>query len=117
MSEPEIRKEANNQVSIALAGIKDPKAAASIIGSTGQLFMLDYTGTLEPIVSKSASGQASYRPTLYALLNAAKNRPNTHYYEGSHARAVVRVRREDAQARCSTRSASRSRRAPPRSSC
>ena len=48
VSEPEIRKEANNQVSIALAGIKDPKAAASIIGSTGQLFMLDYTGTLEP---------------------------------------------------------------------
>ncbi len=83
VSEPEIRKEANNQVSIALAGIKDPKAAASIIGSTGQLFMLDYTGTLEPVVSKSASGQASYRPSLYALLNAAKNRPNTHYYEGS----------------------------------
>src|SRR3954447_22930047 len=83
VSEPEIRKKANNQVSIALAGIKDPKAAASIIGSTGQLFMLDYTGTLEPVVSKSASGQASYRPSLYALLNAAKNRPNTHYYEGS----------------------------------
>ena len=83
VSEPEIRKEANNQVSIALAGIKDPKAAASIIGSTGQLCMLDYTGTLEPIVSKSASGQASYRPSLYALLNAAKNRPNTHQYEGA----------------------------------
>ena len=83
VSEPEIRKEANNQVSIALAGIKDPKAAASIIGSTGQLYMLDYTGTLEPIVSKSASGTATYRPSLYALLKAAKNRPNTHYYEGS----------------------------------
>ena len=83
VSEPEIRKEANNEVSIALAGIKDPKAAASIIGSTGQLYMLDYTGTLEPIVSKSASGTASYRPTLYALLKAAQNRPNTHYYEGS----------------------------------
>ena len=83
MSEPEIRKEAGNQVSIALAGIKDPKAAASIIGSTGQLYMLDYTGTLEPIVSKSATGTASYRPTLYALLNAAKNRPNTHPYDGA----------------------------------
>ncbi len=83
VSEPEIRKEAGNEVSIALAGIKDPKAAASIIGSTGQLFMIDYTGTLEPIVSKSASGSVSYRPTLYALLNAAENRPNTRYYEGS----------------------------------
>ena len=62
VSEPEIRKEANNQVSIALAGIKDPKAAASIIGSTGQLYMLDYTGTLEPIVSKSASGSAVVPP-------------------------------------------------------
>jgi SecD/SecF fusion protein len=80
VSEPEIRKEAGNEVSIALAGIKDPKAAASIIGSTGQLYMLDYTGTLEPIVSKSATGTASYRPTLYALLKAAKNRPSTHYY-------------------------------------
>ena len=83
VSEPEIRKEAGNEVSIALAGIKDPKAAASIIGSTGQLYMLDYTGTLEPIVSKSATGEASYRPTLYALLNAAKNRPNTHPYDGA----------------------------------
>src|SRR6478672_10637102 len=83
VSEPEIRKEANNEVSIALAGIKDPKAAASIIGSTGQLYMLDYTGTLEPIVSKSASGTASYRPSLYALLKAAKNRPNTHPYAGA----------------------------------
>jgi SecD/SecF fusion protein len=83
VSEPEIRKEANNQVSIALAGIKDPKAAASIIGSTGQLWMLDYTGTLERTVSKSASGTASYRPSLYALLKAAKNRPNTHPYPGA----------------------------------
>ncbi len=62
MSEPEIRKEAGNEVSIALAGIKDPKAAASIIGSTGQLYMLDYTGTLEPIVSKSASGHGLLPP-------------------------------------------------------
>ncbi len=83
VSEPEIRKEAGNEVSIALAGIKDPKAAASIIGSTGQLYMLDYTGTLEPIVSKSATGTASYRPTLYALLKAAQNRPDTHYYSAS----------------------------------
>jgi SecD/SecF fusion protein len=83
VSEPEIRKEANNEVSIALAGIKDPKAAASIIGSTGQLYMLDYSGTLEPVVSKSASGTASYRPSLYALLKAAKNRPDTHFYNGS----------------------------------
>jgi SecD/SecF fusion protein len=83
VSEPEIRKEANNQVSIALAGVKDPKAAASIIGSTGELYMLDYDGALEPVVSKSASGSASFRPSLYALLTAAKNRPNTHYYAGS----------------------------------
>jgi SecD/SecF fusion protein len=83
VSEPEIRKEANNEVSIALAGVKDPKAAASIIGSTGQLYMLDYQGTLEPTVSASASGQTNYRPSLYALLKAAQNRPNHHYYEGS----------------------------------
>jgi SecD/SecF fusion protein len=83
VSEPEIRKEANNEVSIALAGVKDPKAAASIIGSTGKLYMLDYQGSLEPTVSASASGQTNYRPTLYALLKAAQNRPNHHYYAGS----------------------------------
>ena len=83
VSEPEIRKEAGDEVSIALAGIKDPKAAAAIIGSTGQLWMIDYTGQLEPIVSKSATGTASYRPTLYALLKAAQNRPDTHPYEGA----------------------------------
>ena len=80
VSEPEIRKEAGNEVSIALAGIKDPKAAASIIGSTGQLYMLDYNGDLEPIVSKSTSGTANYRASLYDLLKAAQNRPNTHPY-------------------------------------
>src|ERR1700710_1997742 len=48
VSEPEIRKEAGNEVSIALAGIKDPKAAASIIGSTGQLWMRAYTRALAP---------------------------------------------------------------------
>jgi len=80
VSEPEIRKEAGNEVSIALAGIKDPKAAASIIGSTGQLYMLDYNGDLEPIVSKSTSGTANYRASLYDLLKAAQHRPNTHPY-------------------------------------
>ncbi len=99
VSEPEIRKEAGNEVSIALAGIKDPKAAASIIGSTGQLYMLDYDGTLEPIVSKSASGTASYRPTLYALLKAAKNRPDTHPYAGATPEQWYAFDAEDAQAR------------------
>ena len=45
--------------------------------------MIDYTGQLEPIVSKSATGTASYRPTLYALLKAAQNRPDTHPYDGA----------------------------------
>ena len=117
VSEPEIRKEANNEVSIALAGIKDPKAAASIIGSTGQLYMLDYTGTLEPIVSKSASGTASYRPSLYALLKAAKNRPNTHYYAGSTPEQWYAFDAKTHKRLAQHASASRSRRAPPRSNC
>ena len=116
VSEPEIRKEAGNQVSIALAGIKDPKAAASIIGSTGQLYMLDYTGTLEPIVSKSATGTASYRPTLYALLNAAKNAPTRIPTTARRRSSGTRSTRRRTNA-CSTRSGSRSRRAHPRSSC
>ena len=116
VSEPEIRKEAGSEVSIALAGIKDPRAAASIIGSTGQLYMLDYTGSLEPIVSRSATGTASYRGD--ALRAAQRGQEPARYapLRRRHGCAVVRVRHARPTDACSTPSGSRSRPAPRRRS-
>jgi Preprotein translocase subunit SecD len=37
VSEPEIRKQGNNQIVIQIAGIHDPAAAAKLIGKTAQL--------------------------------------------------------------------------------
>src|SRR4051812_4376041 len=42
VSEPEIRKQGNNQIVIQLAGVHDPAAAAKLIGTTAQLMMFDF---------------------------------------------------------------------------
>src|SRR4026208_992243 len=41
VAEPEIRTQGNDQISIQLPGVKDPAAAASIIGKTAQLALVD----------------------------------------------------------------------------
>ena len=100
VSEPEIRKEAGNQVSIALAGIKDPKAAASIIGSTGQLYMLDYDRHARADRLEERERHGHLPPDRSTRCSRPpRTGPNTHPYDGRDARAVVRVRQEDAQAR------------------
>ena len=77
VSEPEIRKEAGNRITIALAGIKDKAQATRIIGSTAALVFTDLENSLTPGVSSSVAGGGSASPkkTLYDLLVAAKNLP------------------------------------------
>ena len=41
VSEPEIRKQGSDQIVIQLPGIKDPAAAAQVIGKTAQLELYD----------------------------------------------------------------------------
>ena len=41
VSEPEIRTQGNDQIAIQLPGVKDPAAAAAIIGKTAQLELFD----------------------------------------------------------------------------
>ena len=41
VTEPEIRTQGNNQIVIQLPGVKDPQAAAKIIGTTAQLELYD----------------------------------------------------------------------------
>jgi SecD/SecF fusion protein len=77
VSEPEIRKEAGNRITIALAGIKNKQQATKIIGSTAALVFVDLEGSLTPGVSQSVAGGGAAAPkkTLYDLLVAAKNLP------------------------------------------
>ena len=47
VSEPEIRKQGNNQIVIQLAGVHDPEAAAALIGKTAQLQLFDFEADLK----------------------------------------------------------------------
>jgi SecD/SecF fusion protein len=70
---PEIRTSASeNQVTVAVPGIKDPQKAADLLVSSGQLQSFDLFKYLNSI---STSGQYQARPanTLWDLLTAAKS--------------------------------------------
>ncbi len=93
VSEPEIRKEAGNRITIALAGIKDKAQATRIIGSTAALVFTDLENSLTPGVSSSVAGGGAAAPkkSLYALLMAAKSLPR----EGRRPRSLLRLQHED----------------------
>ena len=57
VSEPEIRKQGNDQIVIELAGVKDPKQALEIIGKTAQLELFD----LEAEPARAAAVNAGLR--------------------------------------------------------
>ncbi len=54
VAEPEIRKQGDDQIVIQLAGVRDPAAAAKMIGKTAQLELYDLQQNLVP-PSMSAS--------------------------------------------------------------
>jgi SecD/SecF fusion protein len=70
VSEPEIRKQGENQIVIQLAGVHDPEAAAKLIGKTAVLefydFEADLTGPSVSGINKVPIGL----PSLHALLSA-----------------------------------------------
>jgi SecD/SecF fusion protein len=69
VSEPEVRKQGTNQIVIQLAGVHDPRAAASLIGKTAQLEFYDLEADLTgPSKSVGAQGQPIASPNVYALL-------------------------------------------------
>jgi SecD/SecF fusion protein len=83
VSEPEIRKQGNNQIVIELAGVHDPAKAAKLIGTTAQLqfydLEVDATGP-----SSDGQGHVIADPNLYHLLQQvqsdAKNGTPSAYY-------------------------------------
>ena len=82
VSEPEIRKQGNDQIVIQLAGVKDPRQAADLIGKTAQLQFYDLEADIA-FPSKSPSGQIVPKNGLFALLSpvqAQVNAKSTHWY-------------------------------------
>jgi SecD/SecF fusion protein len=69
VSEPEVRRQGTDQIVIQLAGVHDPRAAASLIGKTAQLEFYDLEADLAgPSKSVATSGQPVASPNVYTLL-------------------------------------------------
>ncbi len=67
VSEPEIRTQGDDQITIQLPGVKNPEAAAKIIGKTAQLELYDLeTSLVSPSVD--INGNPQPRDSVYALL-------------------------------------------------
>ena len=83
VSEPEIRKQGDNQIVVDLAGVFDQGRAADIIGQTAQLEFYDLQGDAMPISQNPAdpTGMPQASATLLPLLTAEDALP-----EGTEAR-------------------------------
>jgi SecD/SecF fusion protein len=68
VAEPEIRKQGDDQIVIQLPGVRDPEAAAEIIGTTAQLELYDLETSLTG-PSISLNGFPVENPSLYDLLS------------------------------------------------
>jgi SecD/SecF fusion protein len=67
VSEPNVTKQGKDQISIQLPGVKNPEAAAKVIGSTAQLGMYDLEADLVP-PSIDSTRQPIATSSLYSLL-------------------------------------------------
>src|SRR5204862_7312754 len=69
VSEPEVRRQGADQIVIQLAGVHDPRAAASLIGKTAQLEFYDLEADLTGHShSVSLHAQPVANPDAYSLL-------------------------------------------------
>ncbi|CAA9549313.1 MAG: Protein translocase subunit SecF, partial [uncultured Thermoleophilia bacterium] len=73
--EPEIRREGEDRIGVALAGVDNPEEVLEVVGSTGQLYFIDLEQGLTPGVSRSvvAGGSISPKDSLRQLLEATKD--------------------------------------------
>src|SRR5215210_3420347 len=78
VSEPEIRKQGNDQIVIQLPGVKDPGEALKLIGKTAQLWLFDLQDNLlEPTAQRDPSGfinQPVPSDKLFQLLKSIQPR-------------------------------------------
>jgi SecD/SecF fusion protein len=94
VSEPEIRTQGNDQISIQLPGVKDPAAAASIIGKTAQLELFDLEKNLVAPSVDARTKQPIATPKLYDLLVgqqslAQKGSPESYYVFRTKGKKLV----------------------------
>ena len=95
VAEPEIRTQGDDQISIQLPGIKDPAAAASIIGKTAQLELFDLQADLVPPSIDARTREPIATPKLFDLLArqqalAARGDPETYYVFRTKGKKLVR---------------------------
>jgi SecD/SecF fusion protein len=76
VSEPEIRKQGQDQIVIQLAGVHDPAAAAKLIGKTAQLMLFDFESDLTG-PSLDVNGNPVAQPSLYSLLKQVQKEAET----------------------------------------
>ena len=93
VSEPEIRTQGNDQITIQLPGVKDPETAAKIIGKTAQLELFDLEVNLAP-PSVDASRFPVAKTSVYDLLAgqqalAAKGTPEQYWLFDKKKKLVV----------------------------
>ncbi len=93
VSEPEIRTQGKDQITIALPGVKDPVAAAKIIGKTASLELYDLEANLMP-PSIDANRQPVATGSVYDLLAgqqalAAKGTPEQYWLFNKQKKLVV----------------------------
>jgi SecD/SecF fusion protein len=95
VAEPEIRTQGSDQIAIQLPGVKDPAAAAQIIGKTAQLELFDLEKNLVAPSVDSRTKQPIATPKLYDLLVgqqalAAKGEPESYYVFRTKGKQLVR---------------------------
>ncbi len=94
VSEPEIRTQGDDQIAIQLPGVKDPEAAARIIGKTAQLELYDLEANLVAPSIDVRTRSPIATPRLYDLLAGqqalvAKNGSDGWYVFKTKGRKVV----------------------------
>ena len=95
VAEPEIRTEGDDRISIQLPGVRDPAAAAEIIGKTAQLELFDLQANLVSPSIDARTRQPIATPKLYDLLAgqqalAARGDPESYYVFRTKGKKLVR---------------------------
>jgi SecD/SecF fusion protein len=93
VSEPEIRKQGENQIVIQLPGVGDPKRAAEVIGKTAQLELFDLEADLTG-PSLDANGQPVPHTNVFGILSevgssARRGKPAAYYLFNKEKRVVA----------------------------
>jgi SecD/SecF fusion protein len=69
VTEPDVRKQGDNQIAVQLAGVFDTETAVRIIGKTAQLHLYDLQKNLQDPSRDPRGGFPIASPTLWTILN------------------------------------------------